>query len=121
MSMKSASKAVRKMIREWCGIAYQRELSAELGKLHDRFHQWEAGTLSPFELSDAIHKFHQGPARDLYVRYEMSRGEDDWLVAGAIAGGLIKREEIPGELLEALTPALSWLKERQSEETMSHE
>jgi len=44
--MKSASKAVRKMIGEWCGVAYQRELGAELAKLHNQFHQWETGTPS---------------------------------------------------------------------------
>src|SRR5262249_61675494 len=79
--MKELPKAARRLIREWCATAYERELNAELGKLHELFHQWEASALSPFDLSDAIHRFHDGPARQLYGAYVMSRGDEDWLVA----------------------------------------
>lgn len=109
--MKAPSKTVRRMLREWCGIAYRRELRDELAKLHDQFHQWENETLSEFELSDAIHKFHQGAARDLYVRYEIDSGVDEMLLAAAIANDVIKTEEIPSELLDAIKPLMHHLEE----------
>lgn len=104
--MKSSSKEIKRMIREWCGTAYKRELDAELTKLYEQFHQWHRGTLSPFDLSEEIHKFHQGPARDLYVSYEMGPGGMGELsINSAIARGVINREELPDELLTAIQPA----------------
>ena len=103
--MKSASKPIRKLVREWCGVAYRRELGTELAKLHNHFHKWEAGTQNEFELIDAIHEFHQGPARDLYVSYEMGpRHGEELLLAAAIARGVIQKSEIPSELHDALEP-----------------
>ena len=72
--------------------------------------------MSPFELSEAIHKFHQGPARDLYVKYEMKNGMPEWLVAGAIARGVITREELPEELLETVKSELSYVESMENEE-----
>jgi len=99
------------MLREWCSVAYQRELNSELAKLYDQFRKWDAGVLSPFELTDAIHNFHKGPARELYVRYGMSGGKGDCLVARAIARGFITKEEIPDELVKAVRSASSLFEE----------
>jgi hypothetical protein len=54
------SKENKKLLQKWCSIAYERELGSELGKLHDQFHLWKDGKLHPIDLSDEIHKFHDG-------------------------------------------------------------
>jgi hypothetical protein len=64
-------------------------------------------------LSIEIHQYETGPSRELFKRYN---GElPDMMVAYAVAAGILKREEIPAELLEALASPLEFfdrLKER---------
>jgi hypothetical protein len=61
-------KSNRRKLRELAGVAYTRELSAELAKLEGDFGQWRSGEIDPFELSDRIHRFHDGISRDLWLR-----------------------------------------------------
>jgi hypothetical protein len=98
--MKSLSKPVRKTLRHWTAIAYERELSIELRKLSEFFDQFKSGKNSPFEVSEAIHKFHDGIARELYGTYVLCRGEEQMLVSSAVSNGILSREELPAELLE---------------------
>jgi len=105
--MKTYTKQIWKMIREWHDIAYQRELNAELSKLYDQFYQWKIGKMDAFDLSQAIHKFHDETARQLYSAYVMSRHNEDSLLVAAVARGFISEEELPTELVEALKPKLS--------------
>jgi hypothetical protein len=49
------------------------------------------------ELTEIIHRFHQGPARDLGARYNTPYRE--MAVAFAITTGVLRRETIPAELL----------------------
>lgn len=118
--MKAMPKATKKLVREWAEIAYDRELSAELQKLHDLFNKWADGGVNPFELTEAIHQFHKGPARQLHVRYGLSHGEDDWLVANAITHGIIKKEEVPAEVLESLTRQLAQCEEHHDHDCGHH-
>jgi hypothetical protein len=73
------------------------------------FKRWERGELGSSELSEIIHRFHQGPARELWVRYDTSHLEMS--VAFAITTGVLRRESIPGELLEHLAGALRFYEE----------
>jgi hypothetical protein len=63
------TKANKRKLRELAGMAYRRELGAELSKLEEEFARWRSGEIDPFELSDRIHRFHDGISRDLYVLY----------------------------------------------------
>ena len=58
--------------------------------------EWRAGRLSPFELSEAIHAFHNGRARQLYVFYVEGRPATS--VAHALATGTLREAEVPREL-----------------------
>jgi hypothetical protein len=104
MAAELDTKANRRKLRELAGVAYTRELAAELAKLEREFVHWRSGQIDPFELSDRIHRFHDGISRDLYVLYR------DLLpihaVARALGLHLLKENEIPADLLSALESAI---------------
>lgn len=90
--MEQLGKRIRKLLREAAGLAYEIELSRELDKLHGTFERWRRGEVSPFDLSDAIHRFHAGPNRTLYLRY--AEGNPLIEVAGAVRTGILKLDEL---------------------------
>ena len=93
--MDELSKAARKAIRDAASIAYERELTEELKELAQAFDKWRAGTVNAFDISDAIHEFHQGAARELFKHYEAgSNSVPDLSVAAAVLDGFMKLEEI---------------------------
>jgi hypothetical protein len=47
-----------------------------------------------------IHKFHQGASREIWKTYAYS--DPDMAVSRAVALGILKREEIPENLLDIL-------------------
>jgi len=99
MVVATPQKILKKQVREWCSVAYERELGAELKKLHDSFHAWEHGKLNCFDLSDLIHHFHDDTARELYKTYVMFA--DDWSnLKRAVGLGLVSEQELSAELLE---------------------
>ncbi len=93
-------KNIRKLLRDWAVEAYERERYRELTKLDQNFAEWRNERISSGELSYRIHQWDSGPARDLYKRY--NDGEDDMNVAYAIVVGILMRDEIPPELLDAV-------------------
>lgn len=111
--MRAYPKLIRRLIREYAARAYEAELGQALGELDQQFAAWRNGHISAFELSEHIHSFHQGPARDLWGRYNAHI--DDTLVAHAIVTSLLPRETIPAELLEALQPMLAFYERVQAD------
>src|SRR4051794_16931206 len=93
-SMHDLSKAARRAIRELADLAHERELAAELTKLRASFDAWIAGQITPFELEQIIHRFHEGVSRQLYNRYS-SGSTLPHVVAVAIMRGTIAAPEIP--------------------------
>ena len=75
-------------------------MARELGTLETDFGRWRRGELDPNGLADQIHKFHNGPARRLYVVYTDTHRE--MAVGAAIGREIITEEEATPELLEAL-------------------
>jgi hypothetical protein len=111
--MREYPKPIKRLIREYAARAYEAELGQALGELETQFSRWRSGEISAFELSDHIHAFHQGPAREFWSRYNTRI--NDTLVAHAIVTGLLPREIIPAELLEALAPILAFYEHDQAE------
>lgn len=91
------TKAQRKKLCELAGIAYERELDQELEKLYKQFNNWRDKKINGFELNELIHGFHQGISRYLWKFYNYI--DADSAVAGAVAKGLLKDEEVPEELI----------------------
>jgi hypothetical protein len=94
------TKSERRELRELAGLAYERELAKALEALEESFRQWRDGKISAFELSDMIHKFHNGVARDLWSFYEM--GNTELNVKHAIVRGVILKNEISSGVLEKI-------------------
>jgi hypothetical protein len=111
--MREYPKPIKRLIREYAARAYEAELGQVLSELEAEFTRWRSGEFSAGELSDRIHTYHQGPARELWSRYNARI--DDTLVAHAIASGLLPRETIPAELLAALQPILAFYEREGSE------
>jgi hypothetical protein len=86
------TKKQRKHIRELASVSYERELNAALDKLLASFQKWKQGGMNPFDLNEEIHQYHNGTARDLYKQYAM--GDPDMAVMFALAGGILKIEEL---------------------------
>ena len=109
--MDSPEKAQRKELRRLAELAYERELSTALAALEAQFHEWHAGKLNVHELSDVIHQFHNGVARDLYVTY--TRLQPRVAVAQAVGRKILRYDELPPTLREALQSLIAFYEESE--------
>ncbi len=66
------TKSEGKKIRQLAGLAWERELRDELRKIAAAIEEMENGRVSTFDVTDRIHKFHNGASRDLYKQYSNS-------------------------------------------------
>lgn len=90
------------------GLAYERDLGRALGPLASEFGRWQRGEIDAFELSDKIHEFHNGTARDLYRIYT---GKDTpHQVAFAMVECLVADSEVDADLRPLLEPYLAFVR-----------
>lgn len=94
------TKLERKELRRLADLAYERELAMALEALEGEFKQWRGKKISAFELSELIHKFHNGIARDLWSFY--TTGHAELSVKHAIVEGIILETELRAGILEKL-------------------
>ena len=94
--MSDYPKHIKKKIHELKCEAYKRELARELTQLAAKFDEWKAGHMGAGELDNLIHQHHNGPSRELFKFYNY--GNDDLAVAGAIAQGILTKEDIPADV-----------------------
>ena len=94
------TKSQRRLLHELTGKAYERELARALGTLEADFARWHRGEIDAHELSEQIHRFHNGPARRLYGVY--TTADREMAVGAAIGRGILTEEEATPEILEAL-------------------
>jgi hypothetical protein len=112
--LERVSKHIRKLVRDFAALSHDRELGEALRELRAEFDRWERGELPPSDLSDEIHKFHQGPAREIWLRYSTNQLEP--ALGFAVATGVLRTDELPEELLQHLA---GWIDFYKSEETDS--
>lgn len=102
--MSDLPKPIKRSLRELAARAHEAELRAELAKLAEHFDAWRRGEADSFDLSQHIHEFHDGAAREIWKTYT---GNDPLLpVACAIHTGILSRDEVPPETFEALKSAI---------------
>jgi hypothetical protein len=104
--MDQIPKRIKSALRRLAGEAHEEELRRALVPLSDAFQRWRRGDLPSGELTDLIHRFHQGPARDLWVRYNSRMLEP--VVAYAIVTGVLDRTKVPPEVLDFLARAIQF-------------
>jgi hypothetical protein len=98
------TKAQRRELRRIAGLAYDRELAAALGGVEEQFRRWRSGEIGPHDLNEAIHRFHQGPSRQLWLQYNDDLVE--FAALEAVQRGVVAASEIAPEVLEILKPRL---------------
>jgi hypothetical protein len=104
--MADTPRAIKRLLREHAAAAHEEELRRALVPVAEAFKCWERGEIGSGELSEIIHRFHQGPARELFVRYNTP--DVDMAVARAITVGVVDRQRIPTELRDHLARALEF-------------
>jgi len=104
------TKKQRRELRELQGLAWERELEDALRELRSDFDFWKTGEISAFELSDRIHKFHNGRSRELYNMYSGSL--NNFWVETVIARGVIDEAELSDDLLDVLKDHIANCRER---------
>ncbi len=97
-------KSIKRQIRELCAQAHENELASELTKLEQKFADWHTGKICAGDLSEMIHKYHNGPARELFVYY--NSGSDDLLVASALVKGILSESDAPEDVRQRLEPLI---------------
>jgi hypothetical protein len=112
--MADMPKRIKRLLRECAAAAHEEELRRALLPVSEAFGRWARSELGSGELSETIHRFHQGPARELWVRYNTPNLET--AVAFAITTGVLGRESIPAELLEHLAGALRFYEEERGDD-----
>ncbi len=102
--MQHMTKSQQKHLRELAGLCYETEMTNALDELKIDFEKWRNGEMTVWDLSEKIHKFHDGTARDLYKFYELS-GDPRNSVARGVSIGILKMDDIQEDchpLLERL-------------------
>ena len=72
MQQNELPKAIKRAMRSLVALAHEAELGRALEELYSDFQRWKAGGIDSFELSDRIHKLHEGPNRKARVRSSRS-------------------------------------------------
>jgi hypothetical protein len=96
--MQQTPKRLKRLVREWAGVAHDRELSAALLELCEHFDRWHRAEITAADLNDQIHKYHHGASREIWKHYATNHLEP--AIGFAVATGILRREELPSELLE---------------------
>jgi hypothetical protein len=109
--MRDYSKRIKRLLREYLAEAYERELHRELTRLDKSFAEWREGTISSGELSHRVHQYETGPSRELFEQYNY--GPLDMSVAYAVVVGILDQEQVPAELLEAISRPIHFYRSLQ--------
>ena len=105
--MREPTKSVKRALRRLSAAADEEELRRALLPVAAAFEEWRAGQLGSGELTERIHDFHQGPARELFKRYYS--GPLEYAVAQAIVVGVLDRKAVPADVLEHCKGAIEFL------------
>jgi hypothetical protein len=91
---RNLTKETKRAIRKLSAMAHSKELDRELDSLNQQFIRWKSGEITPHELSDAIHTFHDGISRELFTRYTSSSVPIQ-AVAYALINGTLTENDLP--------------------------
>jgi len=104
--MQEVPKRIKRLVDHWAAVAHDRDLRHGLNELRGEFGRWDRGEIDSFELNNRIHRFHQETSREIWKRYATTRLEP--AVASAIATGVLRKEELPEELLQHIAALIEF-------------
>lgn len=110
--MQDVPKSIKRLVREWAGVAHDRDLRKALGELRVQFGRWERKEISSLELNEFVHQFHDGASREIWKRYATNHLEP--AVASAIAADILRKAELPQELLQHIAGLIEFYEADQS-------
>ncbi len=87
-------------LRIFAEEAHERELSEAMMELYEDFQEWGGDQISVFDLTERIHKFHDGISRELYKRYVLL--DPEFGVAHALNHGILGAKDVGENLVKAL-------------------
>jgi hypothetical protein len=114
--MRKHSKRVKKLIRQWKMKAHENELHRELTRLDESMAAWRRGDMSSGEMSHRIHEWETGPSRALFKWYNY--GSPGMAVAYAIVLGILDEQQVPAELLDALSITIDHFRSMQEQDEL---
>ena len=101
------SKKEKRELRELVGQCYEQHLEEHLEELYEDFQKWGGKHIGAVELTDRIHKFHDGAARELYKMYIMTPPEI--AIIYAIRNKIITKDELETNIIKKLASHLELL------------
>ena len=102
-------KALRRQMNQLVDTAHELALRGELTKLDQQFARWRGGEIDSFALAELIHKFHDGPNRETYIRFSDRRGSRLASIAAyAIHNGLVGENAVSPEVMEFVARRLEF-------------
>lgn len=110
--MQELPKQLKRALRGLAATAQEEELRRALLQLADKFETWKSGKLSSGDLVDAIHAFHEGPARQILLKYD--RQNLLTTVAQAIAIGVVAADKVPAEVLAHLAELVEFFRSAEA-------
>jgi hypothetical protein len=102
-------KRIKKALREIAAVAHERAVRDHLSRLALDFDRWKSGELGTWDLVDLVHRFHNGPDREMYIFY--TEPDPVFAVVRGLFDGFLKEDEIPGDVLEAIGPVIAALRD----------
>jgi hypothetical protein len=96
----SFSKEQKRILRELAAECHEWHLRTLLENLYEDFQKWVGDSIGSFELTERIHKFHDGAARDLYKIYVLAPPE--FAICFAINNSVISLDAIDPEIYEEI-------------------
>ena len=108
-------KHIKSQLRELANQAYEHELADELANLASRFDEWRAGKITVWDLTELVHKYHNGPARELYKRYHNLPHSTP--IAHAVARGILTMRTIPDSIWPYVEKETQFLQSKMENDT----
>jgi hypothetical protein len=113
------SKRQRTLVREFAAKAHERAMRKLLMPLSEAFALWRIGKKDTWSLLDDMDRF-SVPRRRTRERYE-TNSIAPMMVAHAVVAGLLQRDEVPADVLQALEKPLEFYQRGLADGTISME
>jgi hypothetical protein len=108
--MRELTKSLKRKLREQSMVAHEEELRRILLQLSGSFDEWKQGKVSGDEMVERVHIWHDGPARELWKKYNYGDAQSN--VAHAIVTGVVDVKKVDPQLVEFLQPIMEMFQEQ---------